>query len=268
MNEQVMGHFFRYKRTHADRIKFKVPTIKRRTPGLTRDEVATLAHVSTDWYTRIEQGRTGVNASPEVLQSLCQALALNAAEQTYVFNLANQIPPIKVPDPGNLELAQLLDQQLPAPAFIMDQTLTVLQANTTYKQLYGDFLSQPPLQRNLVWRVFHSAILKDRLTDWPTYAAYMTALFRQQYSRDADSPARFQVFEAIEQDATFQQTWQQLTVANFQAQPLLLSLPHQEELYLLEHTLQVPGQDLYVVIQLPGDEASLALLQNLASTPN
>ena len=84
MNERVLGHFLRYKRTHADRAKFDVPDIKHRTPGLTRDEVATLANVSTDWYTRIEQGRTGVSASADVLRDLCKTLKLNQAETNYI----------------------------------------------------------------------------------------------------------------------------------------------------------------------------------------
>lgn len=134
MNEKVLGHFLRYKRTHADRAKFDVPDIKHRTPGLTRDEVATLANVSTDWYIRIEQGRTGVSASADVLRDLCKTLKLNQAETNYIFNLAEEIPPTTDQSTSYDSVQRFVDEQMPNPAFALDQNLTVVAAK---QNVYG-----------------------------------------------------------------------------------------------------------------------------------
>ena len=65
---------------------------RRRTPGLRRDEVAALAAMSTDYYTRLEQGR-GPHPSPALLQSLARALRLTSDERDHLFHLAGQAPP-------------------------------------------------------------------------------------------------------------------------------------------------------------------------------
>ncbi|GAB3987502.1 hypothetical protein GCM10029978_106560 [Actinoallomurus acanthiterrae] len=62
---------------------------RRRTPGLRREEVATLAGVSTTWYTWLEQARD-VTPSRQVLDALARTLQLSAAEHDYLFTLAGQ----------------------------------------------------------------------------------------------------------------------------------------------------------------------------------
>lgn len=92
-NEKVLGHFLKYKRLSADPSVFGITRgPHRRVTGLRREEVAERAHVSTDWYARIEQGRLGANPSPEVLAALCRVLQLSPAETRYVFNLVGQRP--------------------------------------------------------------------------------------------------------------------------------------------------------------------------------
>jgi transcriptional regulator with XRE-family HTH domain len=63
------------------------PTARRRTPGLRREEVASLAHVSTDFYTRLEQSR-GSRPSQQTVASLARALRLTPAERDHLFDLA------------------------------------------------------------------------------------------------------------------------------------------------------------------------------------
>ena len=60
---------------------------RRRVPGLRREEVAVLAGVSTDWYTRLEKGHIG-GVSENVLEAVARALQLDEAERTYLFDLA------------------------------------------------------------------------------------------------------------------------------------------------------------------------------------
>lgn len=268
INERVLGHFFRYKRTNADIAEYVVSkTDRRRTPGLTRDEVAALANVSTDWYTRIEQGRAGVNASQEVLRDLCRALKLNTAEVNYVFHLVGQVPPTATEKEGNDSIVSLIQAQVPAPAFMMDKNLTILQTNRSYSRIYGDLLSEDLLCRNAVWRTFNDEFMRTALNDWPSYARHQVALFRQIYSRDADSKFLYQVFVSVKNDPTFREAWDKLAVADFHEQRLLVNTVEVGELYLIENTLQIPDTGQYVVFQNAGDNSTENKLRVISTYP-
>lgn len=126
MNEKVLGHFLKHMRLAADPVAFGIIRgPHRRVMGLRREEVAERAHVSTDWYTRIEQGRLGANPSPEVLAALCQVLHLSPAETSYAFNLAGQRPLVQPESGVRAALRALMLAQMPRPAYIMDRQLTI-----------------------------------------------------------------------------------------------------------------------------------------------
>ena len=264
MNEQVLGHFLRYKRTHAVLAHFPVTAKrKRRTPGLTRDEVAAWANVSVDWYSRIEQGRAGVTPSGAVLANLGQVLQFSQAEMDYVFNLIGLTPPLTHHTEVAATTLAFIDAQLPTPALIMDQQFTILAANASYQALFGPLTTA--LQNNWLWRTFHQAQFRTGLTEWAHYAAYATAVFRQYYSLAPESPFWYQVYTSIKADSIFNQTWAALTVTDFKTQPLLFNLPNYGELYLLETVLQLPATEQYVVFENAGDAATLAKLKSLAT---
>jgi transcriptional regulator with XRE-family HTH domain len=65
--------------------------VRRRTPGLRREEVAERARISIDYYVRLEQAR-GPRPSPRILESLAGALRLTSAERTHLFRLAGAAP--------------------------------------------------------------------------------------------------------------------------------------------------------------------------------
>ena len=95
---------------------------KRRVPGLRRDEVARLAGVSTEYYTRLEQGRAG-NPSAEVLDALGRALQLDAVESEHLRDLLTRRAPVRrtpaspqLVRPGLYLMLQTLDH---VPAFIL-----------------------------------------------------------------------------------------------------------------------------------------------------
>src|SRR5690242_21800622 len=90
---QELGDFLRTRRGRIAPEQVGLPRGgRRRTPGLRRAEVAQLAGVSVDWYTWLEQGRP-ISVSIQVLESLVQALQLNAIEREHLFFLAHQQPP-------------------------------------------------------------------------------------------------------------------------------------------------------------------------------
>src|SRR5436305_13199759 len=90
---QELGDFLRTRRARLAPEDVGLPRgSRRRAPGLRRAEVAQLAGVSVDWYTWLEQGRP-ITVSTQVLESLVQALHLNANEREHLFFLALQQPP-------------------------------------------------------------------------------------------------------------------------------------------------------------------------------
>src|SRR5215467_8480523 len=90
---QELGDFLRTRRARLAPEDMGLPRgSRRRAPGLRRAEVAYLAGVSVDWYTWLEQGRP-ITVSTQVLESLVQALRLNANEREHLFFLAHQQPP-------------------------------------------------------------------------------------------------------------------------------------------------------------------------------
>src|SRR5215468_8640939 len=91
---RALADFLRKRRACLSPIDVGLPPgIRRRTPGLRREEVAQLASIGTSWYVWLEQGRD-VHPSMQVLECLAQALRLTANERRHLFLLAGQaLPP-------------------------------------------------------------------------------------------------------------------------------------------------------------------------------
>jgi transcriptional regulator with XRE-family HTH domain len=128
---------------------------RRRTPGLRREEVAQLAHISTDYYARLEQAR-GRHPSRTVLVGIARALRLSTEERAYLFDLAEQPqeqppgPPTDVPP----SLLTLLDRMPDSAAIVLDATYDVLAWNALAAALLEDFSATPQRDRNLIRRYF------------------------------------------------------------------------------------------------------------------
>ena len=86
---RLLGEFIR---AHRERVRPASAAGRRRTSGLRREELAALAGISVTWCTWIEQGRA-VQASPEALGRISQALSLSRAEHDYLFKLAGRVDP-------------------------------------------------------------------------------------------------------------------------------------------------------------------------------
>lgn len=131
------------------------PGTRRRTPGLRREEVARLAGISVDYYTRLEQAR-GPRPSRQVLAALARALRLADDERSHLFHLVDEVPgPPAGPSPEVPDaILHLLDQLDHVPAFVIDVKYDVLAWNAMAAALLGDFARFPRAERNLVWQLF------------------------------------------------------------------------------------------------------------------
>lgn len=129
--------------------------IRRRTPGLRRQEVAQVAGISIDYYIRLEQAR-GPNPSRQVLSALARALLLTRDERDYLFRVAGESPPVVAGPVRELTPAirVLLDSLRNVPAYVVDATYTVLAWNDLATHFLSDLSLVPEDDRNMVRWMF------------------------------------------------------------------------------------------------------------------
>ncbi|MEV4561055.1 helix-turn-helix transcriptional regulator [Kitasatospora sp. NPDC049285] len=161
----------------------------RRVPGLRRDEVARLAGMSTEYYTRLEQGRA-TNPSEEVREALARALRLDAAEREHLADLlarpavARRAPqsPQRV-RPGLYLMLQTLES---VPAFVIGRRTDVLAANRLAREVLTDFDALPATRRNLARYYLLEPEARERVGDWQRIAAETVAMLRLEAGRHPD----------------------------------------------------------------------------------
>ncbi|MFE1314689.1 helix-turn-helix transcriptional regulator [Streptomyces sp. NPDC058755] len=156
MDRRELAAFLRSRRERITPAEVGLPTgPRRRTPGLRREEVAQLAFISTEYYTRLEQAR-GPRPSREVLAGLARALRLSDPERVHLHHLAGA-PPGPPPGPSREVRQSILDllHRLPqAAAIVTSATFEVLAWNDLAAALMEDFSALPRRERNLVRRAF------------------------------------------------------------------------------------------------------------------
>ncbi|MFE4860516.1 helix-turn-helix transcriptional regulator [Streptomyces sp. NPDC056670] len=121
---------------------------RRRTPGLRREEVAQLAGMSTDYYTRLEQ-RRGSHPSRQMLTALARALRLTDVERDHLFHLAGEEPPRPGRSSGHVRpgLLMILDRLTDLPASVLSDWGEVLAQNTMSVALTGDHTGMNVIRR-------------------------------------------------------------------------------------------------------------------------
>nr|BFD86689.1 helix-turn-helix transcriptional regulator [Streptomyces sp. Xyl84] len=156
MDKQELGAFLRSRRERLRPEDVGLPSgPRRRTPGLRREEVAVLAHISTEYYVRLEQGRAP-RPSGEVLAGIAGALRLTDAESGHLHVLAGTVPSRtglhrRDVRPSILALLQRLPH---TAAFVTSAVFEVLAWNDLAAALMEDFAPLAPEDRNLARRAF------------------------------------------------------------------------------------------------------------------
>ena len=191
------------------------PASRRRTPGLRREEVATLAGVGVTWYTWLEQGRD-INASPQVLDAVARTLMLDPHERDHLFRLAD------APE-GNAQseckalpptAQMLLDQLEPFPAVVRNARYDVLAYNHAYDTLIGPFDDLPFEERNSLWRMFTVPHCRERTLDWEEGTRRMVAEYRSAMAEHVAEPAwKCLVSRLTKASPEFAELWERHEVA-------------------------------------------------------
>jgi transcriptional regulator with XRE-family HTH domain len=160
----------------------------RRVPGLRREEVAMLAGVSVDYYTRLERGNVA-GVSETVLEALVRALQLDEAERAHLFDLARAqrvtARPRRRSSPRRVRpgLQQMLDA-IATPAYVRNGRMDILAANALGHALYSlifDTSRRPP---NSARFAFLDPRASDFFVDWPTVADDCVAVLHGEAGRN------------------------------------------------------------------------------------
>jgi transcriptional regulator with XRE-family HTH domain len=208
-----LGEFLRSRRAALDPHRAGVPDDGRlrRVPGLRREELAQLAHVSVDYVVRLEQGRTHRVSRP-VLNALADALQFAPDERDYLFAVADVAPAAPTRQPGRPEVAprlrQLLDTMTDIPAMILNRRMDVLACNRGAAALLTDFGALPPAERNLIRLTFLDDAFRALYADWPRAARECVAVLRMEAGRTPHDPALYAlVGELSVRDPDFRTWW-------------------------------------------------------------
>ncbi|BDU03212.1 hypothetical protein IFM12276_62400 [Nocardia sputorum] len=150
MSSNELGDFLRSRRAQVSPEEVGVRTYGvRKVAGLRREEVAFLAGLSSDYYTRLEQGRER-NPSAQVLDALSRALRLDADQEMHVYRLARLVPASRGSggrEPVSPMLLQLMDTYASTPAFVLNRTLDILATNRLAEALFSPFADTDNLVR-------------------------------------------------------------------------------------------------------------------------
>lgn len=182
----------------------------RRVPGLRREEVAQLAAMSVEYYTRIEQGR--LQPSAAILGVLARVLRLDEDQKSYLFQLSGKRPeatrrrPVQRVTPA---MKRLLEQLTDTPAMVLGRRLDILGWNRSAAALFVDFERIPAQHRNYVRLLFMDPTFRALHADWENAACTAVASLRMEA---ASYPDDTQLADLVSQlsvgDVQFRPWWE------------------------------------------------------------
>jgi transcriptional regulator with XRE-family HTH domain len=237
---------------------------RRRTPGLRREEVAQLAYISTEYYTRLEQARAP-HPSSEVLAGLSRALRMNDAERNYLHHLAG-VPPVRPVGPPRevrQSILDLLDRLPNAAAIVLSASYEVIAWNHLATALMEDFSVRSRRERNLIRRAFLTEDVGHvySVADAERFARSSVNHLRSTVARYPDDPElRELVSDLLAGSPEFTELWEAREIA---AEPTLCKSfqhPLVGQVTVNCDALAIPDYDQQLIIYTatpgsPSDEA-------------
>lgn len=243
----------------------------RRVPGLRREEVAVLAGLSADYYTRLEQGRER-HPSEQVLSALARAFDLNTDARMHLFRLAGRVDSLRHDGDSRQvsgELMSLMDAWLTTPAYVINGTLDVLAENDLARALHSGFAESD----NLARMTFLDPAGRDFYVDWERAAHSVTGHLRLAEGDDPHNPRLLELLDDLtHRSDIFRQLWDRHDVRGKNREAKQFRHPDVGTLTLTFEALDVrsgPGLQLIVHHAPAGSPSAeaLALLGSLAASP-
>jgi transcriptional regulator with XRE-family HTH domain len=178
---------------------------RRRVPGLRREELAQLAHVSVDYIVRLEQGRIA-RPSPDILEALARGLVLDEVERRHLFQLAATSEPAPTHGDGTevrpgLEL--MVSELEPTPAVLLSRRLDLLVWNPSADALLGPFGAE----RNYARLIFGEPATRALHADWEEAARETVALLRFAATRHPEDQALRELIAELRAASEVAETW-------------------------------------------------------------
>ncbi|MET8816263.1 helix-turn-helix transcriptional regulator [Streptomyces sp. NPDC004549] len=235
--------------------------VRRRTPGLRREEVAVLAGVGASWYQWLEQGRD-ISVSPQVLDAVARVLRLSDAERRHLYLLAGLNPPAPQVAPDRMDMCEglrrLIDTWMPYPAHIMDRYYNCVMFNHAAAVVFG--MGRGGAPGNCLVDFFTDPLYRSRNRSWDQNARTVVAQFRAMYAGCPDDEGFQAVLaEVSAASAEFCRIWAERDIEDQGQIRKELEHPVAGRLVVESTAMQVPARpDLLVVLHTPLDEADTA----------
>ena len=235
----------------------------RRVTGLRREEVALLAGVSTDYYTRLERGNLA-GVSESVLEALAAALQLDEAERTHLFDLADaanasgrrrRSPSKQHLRPG---IQRVLDT-IGAPAYVRNYRFDLLGVNQLGRALFTDLYTAGTSQPNLARYLFLDDRAQDFYVEWAAVARDAVAALRIEAGRNPyDRGLTDLVGELSTRSQEFGTWWASHNVKLHRTSTKKMLHPIAGELELTGEALELPGDTGLTLITYTVEPASVS----------
>jgi transcriptional regulator with XRE-family HTH domain len=251
---------------------------RRRVAGLRREEVAMLAGISVEYYTRLERGNAN-GVSEDVLEGIARALQLDEAERAHLVDLVRTAgttrPARRRPTQERVRptVQRILDGMAGLPAYVRNGRLDILASNQLGDALYSEILTDPQRPANMARFIFLNQRATEFFNDWEGVANDAVAILRAEAGRDPyDRRLSDLIGELSTRSEEFRVRWATHNVKFHRTGAKSLHHPLVGDLTLAYEAFELaadPGQRINVYTAEPGspsDEA-LSLLASWTATP-
>ena len=224
----------------------------RRTRGLRREELASLAGISVDYLVRLEQGRA-TNPSTQVLAALSRALRLTVEERDHLYTVAGQAPPRKSAMATHVtpSVQRLVDRLADLPVAVYDPAWTIITWNAAWAALMGDPSAASGRDRNLLWRTFTGKSSRVRKSDAEAddFETSAVADLRRAVGAYPDDAGLHQLVDELHQASPrFGKLWAERMVSRTGSNRKTIDHPQVGPITLDCDVLTVTGSDLRLVV--------------------
>lgn len=242
--------------------------LRRRTPGLRREEVATLAGIGVTWYTWFEQGRD-IQVSAQVLDRVARALRLSASDTDYLFSLSgmHRAEPSGV---SNVEscIQHTLDGFQSGPAMFFSPHIDVLAYNRLADLVFKFDEYTGPFARNHIWRMFMDPKRRALYLDVQVLDEIAVRWMRSLHGKMPDNAYFNELVRSLcEGSAEFKRLWDaQVTAPPLDTLHLGMKLPRYGAMYFTSVRFRAFNSQDVLTLLLPAEEKAAKVMRELFET--
>jgi len=250
----------------------------RRVVGLRREEVATLANISVDYYAKMERGDLR-GVAPEILDAVAKALLLDDAETDHLHDLARAADPHpprrrkKADRSVSPTLQRFIDAVTGAPVWVRDRRMDIVTTNPLGRALYRPVIEDPDGRGNTARFVFLSPAARNFFPDWEQGADDIVATLRTYAGQNPrDKRLTDLIGELVTRSDAFRLRWAAHNVRHHRSGIKRINHPEVGDLELVYEAMDLPANPEWFMFGYTAEPGSptedrLKLLGSLAATP-